>query len=121
MNEKSEMTEFFSGLFTSNIKKITEGSSPHINSFREEALDMFKKLGVPNRKNESYKYTNLDLFFKHNYKTYFIPDESDFQKAEEFRCDVTDLDAHGVVLLNGFYPTITASCESCREGSQLAV
>jgi Fe-S cluster assembly protein SufD len=35
-----------------------------------------------------------------------MPGESDFVKAEEFRCDVTDLDAHGIVLLNGFYPTI---------------
>ena len=35
-----------------------------------------------------------------------MPTEPDFVKAEEFRCDVTDLDTHGVVLLNGFYPTI---------------
>jgi Fe-S cluster assembly protein SufD len=36
-----------------------------------------------------------------------MPTAADFRKAEEFRCDVTDLDAHGIVLLNGFYPTIT--------------
>jgi Fe-S cluster assembly protein SufD len=35
-----------------------------------------------------------------------MPSASDFIKAEEFRCDVADLDAHGIVLLNGFYPTI---------------
>jgi Fe-S cluster assembly protein SufD len=35
-----------------------------------------------------------------------MPTASDFSKAEEFRCDVTDLDAHGIVLLNGFYPTV---------------
>lgn len=106
MNGKSEVTEFYSGLYKDNINKIMEASPPHINSFREQAFDRFSQLGVPTRKNEAYKYTNLDLFFKHNYKTYFIPDESDFKKAEEFRCDVTDLDAHGVVLMNGFYPTI---------------
>jgi Fe-S cluster assembly protein SufD len=116
MNEKSEVTEFFSGLYSNNFKRITEGSSSHINSFREEAFEMFTKLGVPNRKNESYKYTDLGLFFKHNYKTYFIPDESDFQKAEEFRCDVTDLDAHGVVLLNGFYPTINGKLRKLPGG-----
>ena len=106
MNGKSEVTEIYSGLYTDNIGKITEGSSPHINSFRQQAFEKFNQLGVPTRKNETYKYTNLDLFFKHDYKTYFIPDESDFLKAEEFRCDVTDLDAHGVVLVNGFYPTV---------------
>jgi len=106
MNGKSEVTETYSGLYTNNISKITAGSSSHINAFRQKAFEKFSQLGVPTRKNETYKYTNLDLFFKHDYKTYFIPDESDFLKAEEFRCDVTDLDAHGVVLVNGFYPTV---------------
>jgi Fe-S cluster assembly protein SufD len=106
MNGKSESTGFYSELYTENIKKIREDSSPHINSFREQAFKKFSELGVPTKKNEAYRYTNLDLFFNHNYKSYFIPGESDFLKAEEFRCDVTDLDAHGVVLMNGFYPTI---------------
>ena len=35
-----------------------------------------------------------------------MPETADFAKAEEFRCDVADLDTHGIVLLNGFYPTI---------------
>lgn len=106
MNGKSEATGFYSDLYTENIRKIAEDSSPFINSFREKAFEKFNQLGVPTKKNEAYRYTNLDLFFKHDYKSYFIPDESDFRKAEEFRCDVTDLDAHGVVLVNGFYPTI---------------
>jgi Fe-S cluster assembly protein SufD len=116
MNGKSEVTEFYSGLYSGNYERITEGSSPYINSFREEAFWKFSKLGVPTRKNESYKYTNLDLFFKHDYKTYFIPDDSDFQKAEDFRCDVTDLDAHGVVLLNGFYPTVNGKLRKLPGG-----
>jgi Fe-S cluster assembly protein SufD len=106
MNGKSEVSEFYSGLYTDNIKKIEEDSSPFVNSFRKEAFEKFSQLGVPTKKNEAYRYTNLDLFFRHNYKSYFIPDKADFQKAEDFRCDVTDLDAHGVVLMNGFYPTI---------------
>jgi Fe-S cluster assembly protein SufD len=35
-----------------------------------------------------------------------MPVPADFIKAEEFRCEVTDLDAYGIVLLNGFYPTL---------------
>jgi Fe-S cluster assembly protein SufD len=106
MNSQAERSERYLNLYRENIKKISENSSPFINSFRESAIDKFKLLGIPTRKNESYKYTNLDTFFNHDYKSYFMPSGSDFVKAEEFRCDVTDLDAHGVVLLNGFYPTI---------------
>ena len=55
-------------------------------------------------------------FFDHDYATYFIPDASDFQKAEEFRCDIADLDAHGIVLLNGFYPTINEKLRQLPSG-----
>jgi Fe-S cluster assembly protein SufD len=119
MNVKSEVSQFYSGLFTDNIKKIKEGSTPYLNSFREEAFEKFNELGIPNRKNEAYKYTNLDLYFRHDYKTYFMPDKSDFIKAEEFRCDVTDLDAHGIVLMNGFYPTINGKIRELPGGIRI--
>jgi len=102
----SETTEKYIALYRENIEKITSMSSSHINSFREAAFEKFTELGVPTKKNEAYKYTNLNTFFDHDYKSYFMPEASDFVKAEEFRCDVADLDAHGIVLLNGFYPTI---------------
>jgi Fe-S cluster assembly protein SufD len=106
MDTRSEISSRFSAIYRDNIGKITGISSPYINSFREAAIEKYEKLGIPTKKNEAYRYTNLDVFFKHEYSSYFIPEPSDFVKAEEFRCDITDLDAHGVVLLNGFYPTI---------------
>lgn len=116
MNGKSEVTEYYSGLFTGNIEKITGGSSEVINSFRSKAFERFSELGIPGKKDEAYKYTNLDLFFKHDYKTYFIPGEEDFRKAEDFRCDVADLDTHGIVLMNGFYPTINGKLRDLPGG-----
>jgi len=106
MNTLAERTERYYRLYEENIRKITESSVPYINSFRKDAITGFCNTGIPTRKSESYRYTNLDPFFNHDYKNYFIPEDSDFIKAEQFRCDVADLDAYGVVLLNGFYPTI---------------
>jgi Fe-S cluster assembly protein SufD len=106
MNNNSERSERYYNLYKENIKRISENSSPYINSFREAAIAKFNQLGIPTRKNETYRYTNLDTFFNHDFKSYFLPSRTDFVKAEKFRCDVTDLDAHGIVLLNGFYPTI---------------
>ena len=106
MSGTDERSERFLKLYSENIGRITEGSSDYINSFREGAINEFARLGLPTRKNESYRYTNLDPFFNHEYNSYFIPTAGDFRKAEEFRCDVTELDAHGIVLLNGFYPTV---------------
>jgi Fe-S cluster assembly protein SufD len=106
MSTVSEVTEKYLQLYRENIDRISSMSSPYINSFRGPAFEKFRELGIPTKKNEAYKYTNLNIFFDHDYKSYFLPVESDFIKAEEFHCDVTDLDAHGQVLLNGFYPTI---------------
>jgi Fe-S cluster assembly protein SufD len=106
MNGNSEVTDKYLNLYRENIDKISSVSSPFINSFRSSAFERFRNLGIPTKKNEAYKYTNLNIFFDHDYRSYFMPAPSDFVKAEEFRCDVADLDAHGIVLLNGFYPTI---------------
>jgi Fe-S cluster assembly protein SufD len=106
MNNQSERSKRYYTIYKENIKRISENSSPYINGFREAAIEKFNVLGIPTTKDETYRYTNLDTFFGHEFKSYFMPGASDFAKAEEFRCDVTDLDAHGLVLLNGFYPTI---------------
>ncbi len=106
MNNQAERSERYLNLYRDNIGRISENSSPYINSFREPAIGKFALLGIPTKKNETYRYTNLDTFFNNDYKSYFMPGAADFVKAEEFRCDVTELDAYGIVLLNGFYPTI---------------
>jgi Fe-S cluster assembly protein SufD len=106
MNNSSEISVRYAGLYAENIDAINKLSSPYINSFRQGAIDRFIQMGIPSKKNEAYKYTNLDTFFKHEYMSYLMPVREDFVKAEEFRCDVAALDTHGVVLMNGFYPTI---------------
>ncbi len=116
MNTPAERSEKYYALYRENIDKILSGSSPYINSFRGPAMDKFSEMGIPTRKNELYKYTNLDTFFNHEYTSYFMPGPSDFAKAEEFRCDVTDLDAYGLVLLNGFYPTVNGKLRELPGG-----
>jgi Fe-S cluster assembly protein SufD len=116
MNGKSDITEKYLELYQDNITKISGISTPFINSFRARAFDKFTELGIPSRKNEAYKYTNLDTFFNHDYENYFMPAPSDFLKAEKFRCEVTDLDAYGVVLLNGFYPTLNEKLRQLPSG-----
>ena len=116
MNGISEITEKYLGLYKDNINKISGISSPFINTFRAEAFEKFSELGIPTKKNEAYKYTNLDVFFNHDYENYFMPVPSDFIKAEKFRCEVTDLDTHGIVLLNGFYPTLNEKLRQLPSG-----
>ena len=72
MNSQEERSAQYLDFYRDNIKRISENSSPLINSFREPAIENFTRLGIPTRKNESYRYTNLDTFFGHDFKSYFI-------------------------------------------------
>lgn len=116
MNAVSEVTGRYVKLYNENIGKVTLKSSEYINTFREKAFNKFTELGIPTKKNEGYKYTNLNTFFDQEYSTYLMPVESDFRKAEEFRCDINELDAFGVVLYNGHFPTITEKLRQLHSG-----
>ena len=78
MNVKTEISDRYLKLYEDNIERISGSSSPYINSFRQKAFEKFSELGIPTKKNEAYKYTNLNIFFDHDYKSYFMPCESDF-------------------------------------------
>ena len=73
MNNQSERSERYLKLYRENIERISLSSSPYINSFRKAAIEEFEKLGIPTKKNETYRYTNLDPFFNHDFRNYFIP------------------------------------------------
>lgn len=112
----NEVTGRYLKLYDENIGNILTRSSGHLNSFRAKAFEKFSALGIPTKKNEAYKYTNLNTFFDKDYSTYLIPSEDDFRKAEEFRCDINELDAFGVVLYNGHFPTITDKLRKLPSG-----
>lgn len=116
MNPQSDVTERYLKLYRENIDKVERQSAGFLNSFREEAYLKFRELGIPTKKNELYKYTNLNTFFDQDYASYFIPDDSDFKKAEEFRCDINELDAYGIVLINGHFPHIDEKMRQLPSG-----
>lgn len=116
MSKKEDAIHKFSELFRENSDRIEKNSADHINSFRGDAMKQFIELGIPDRKNESYKYTNLEPWFNANYKSYFVPETADFKAAEDFSCEVTDLDSHDLVLLNGFAPKYNGSLSDLPDG-----
>ena len=47
MNEISEITEKYLGLYKENINKISGISSTYFNSFRAPAFEKFREMGIP--------------------------------------------------------------------------
>lgn len=116
MDSKTSLKDRYTDLYNRSIDRIEARSASYLNSFRREAIGKFSTLGVPDKKNEAYKYTSLDYFFGHDYKSYFMPDADDFRQAEQFDCDVKEMDVHNFVLLNGFYPTHNGKIKKLPSG-----
>jgi len=66
-------------------------------------LEDFKRLGIPTKKNEAYRYTDLMNYLKGDYSYEIDPSKLSVNLDELFRCDIPELDTHIVLILNGFY------------------
>jgi Fe-S cluster assembly protein SufD len=96
---QDELTKFY----TSNADKINKATSPLINSFRSKAFDDFKRLGIPTRKNEYYRYTDLMNYLAGDYTYEMAPARFAVKLEDLFKCDIPELDTYIVLVLNGFY------------------
>ena len=100
---KTDTKERFVELYRENQDLIKNNSPDYINKVREKAFEQFKKLGIPDKTNENYKYTDLNKEFDNTYKMYLSPKNIEFQVDDIFKCDVPDLNTKVVLLLNGWY------------------
>ena len=104
MDYRPEVINRLTELWETRDEGLLKGSPDIYNRYRAEAFSEFLRLGIPDRKNEAYKYTNLEKSFGYKYEKYFSPVPGDFREAEKFHCEVQDLDVWNMVLLNGFFP-----------------
>ncbi len=99
----NKLSEELIELYSKNSDTIRKDSPEILNAYRPKAFDTFKKLGLPTKKNESYKYTNLESYFKGKYTPVLSPEKYSVNLSDIFKCDVPELDTHVVLILNGFY------------------
>ena len=107
---------FFKDLYKDNLNQLQLGTSDFVNRIREEALNNFETLGIPDKKVENYKYTSLEPFFKKAFSYHFNPQNIEFSLEDIFKCDVPELDTNVIILLNGFYHEKFNSKKEIPEG-----
>jgi Fe-S cluster assembly protein SufD len=89
--------------FHQNIDELEASSSGFMNELRHKALEHFKTLGIPSTKDEDYRYTNLEPWFKKEYSYRFAPKLITFAISDIFNCDIPELNTNTIILLNGWY------------------
>jgi Fe-S cluster assembly protein SufD len=100
-----ESTEHrFANLFLENSVLLNEGAPDFLKNEREKAMAAFQRMGIPDRRVENYKYTDLTkLFTQENFNRAFSPTSFDFNMQEVFTCDVPEFDTHILFHVNGWY------------------
>ncbi len=93
----------FVDLFQNNVTEIENNSTNLLNKTRAKAISDFKSNGIPNSKNEEYKYTNLETVFLKQYGKHFAKKDLSIKLEDVFKCDVPELEAHTILLVNGWY------------------
>ncbi len=100
----TDLNQKYKQIISDNLGIIQEHSSKLLNSRREKAQNVFVEKGIPNIKNEAYKYTNLLPLFNKEWNLPKLEESLPMNINEIFRCDVPDLDTDLVLTVNGrFY------------------
>lgn len=100
---ENSVVKSFVDLYISNMELITDGVSTAVNNVRADAIESFMLNGIPDKKNERYKYTDLQVVFEKEFEKYFAPQNISVKQQDMFRCDIPNLDAHLALLVNGFF------------------
>jgi len=93
----------FDDWFVANQENLKSGSNSVFNAYRSEAIEYFRKIGVPGSGNEEYKYSNLKETFNVPFHRYLEPRKIIFALEDMFRCDIPELDTELMTLVNGYF------------------
>jgi len=103
ISEKISQTDQLVSLFEQNREILNHGSSPLLNRMREVSIKRFAQTGIPDFKNEDYKYTNLKPAFEKEYRQELVRESGLINLNEVYQSNIPELDAYLVFLVNGWF------------------
>ena len=86
-------------LFNIDLKKIPVSTDEEALE-RKKSFELFLETGLPNKKDENWKFSDLNFIISKNFKQISILDDFKFDKKIEF---IKDFDHNHITLINGVY------------------
>ena len=86
-------------IFNLDMEKISESFKKEI-SDRKKNLELFLETGLPNKKDENWKFTDLKSIIDKNFKN--ITNNQDFNFNKEIEL-IKDFDHNYILLVNGLF------------------
>lgn len=101
--KKADLSLKYTAHYNEVKESLREDSADVLNAPRNKAFQDFVMQGIPTRKNENYKYTNLQPQFFPEYRFIHRRKPATVDLNAVFRCDVPQLDTHLAFIFNGWY------------------
>ena len=99
--------ERFVNAFELNEGHTLNGTNAAIVGLRREAIKRFAEVGLPTKRNEAWKYTDVVSPLKHDYR--LVPEAASTAGLDVSPYLIPNLDAHVIVTVNGHYaPELSA-------------
>jgi len=83
---------------------------------RDVAFEKFKKVGIPDHKDENYKYAGIEDICSKDYEFELGSRSAVVDLNEYFQCEVEKMDTHVVLLSNGEFYTKNKPMEGLQDG-----
>lgn len=80
-----------------------------LDDLRHEAIQNFEKLGFPTKKEEGWKYTNLNPLLKKEYKLFPETEDISIGYQDVKKHFIHDMDTYNIVFVNGVYSSYLSS------------
>lgn len=103
VTENNDLSLRLTEQYNSLREYLKESGAPLMNNHRPKAFRDFVAQGIPTRKVENYKYTNLQPAFASDFDFPIRKSTDDYQLEETFKCDVPQLNTHVVTMRNGWF------------------
>ncbi len=101
--EKTDLSLKYTAHYNEAKESLHQDSAEILNAPRNKAFQDFVMQGIPTRKKENYKYTNLQPAFSPEYAFIHQRQQAEVDINVDFRCDVPSLDTHLAYIFNGWY------------------
>ena len=120
ITEKADLSLKYTAHYNEARENIREGSPALFNDLRGPALQDFVRQGIPTRKVENYKYTDLHPSFAPEYEFIHQRPMANVDLNAVFRCDVPQLDTHLAFVANGWFHENNNQLNKLPQGVLLA-
>lgn len=114
--EKVDLSLKYTAHYSQVKEELFQGSSDILNAQRNRAFQSFVMQGIPTRKNENYKYTNLHPSFSPEFSFSHTRADKEADLQEIFRCDVPQLNTTLAFVYNGWFSKKSSAIDQLPEG-----